>query len=83
MDKRSLPFEEFQATLAGLLGLDVGQLGPDAHFVNDLGLDSLRLAELLLRLAQRGVELPPEVAWQVQTVGEAYRYYREQVGERA
>ncbi len=65
---------EFQALLAEALGLDAGRLTPEASFA-DLGVDSLRMVGLLLRLGQEGYDLPPELAWNLKTVGEAYDYY--------
>ncbi len=74
-----LSFEDFQAMLAGLLKVDVAQLTPEAYFVTDLGVDSLRMVEVLLRLEEMGVELSLELAWRIQTVGDAYRYYQQQM----
>jgi len=72
-------FADFQAMLAGLLDVDVARLTPDAYFITDLGVDSLRLADILLRLEELGVEVSPDLAWEVQTVGDAYRVYQAQV----
>lgn len=77
-----LSFEAFQAMLADLLNVDVAQLTPEAYFVSDLNVDSLRMLQVLLRLEEMGVELPLELAWRIQTVGDAYRYYRERVSRR-
>jgi acyl carrier protein len=76
-----LSFEAFQAMLAGLLKLDAAQLTPEAHFVADLAVDSLHMLRVLLHLEQIGVELPLDRAWQIQTVGDAYRCYCEQVAD--
>lgn len=74
----ALSFEQFQAMLAELLNLDVEQLAPEAYFIADLGVDSIRMVEVFLRLQAMGLEVSPEVGWQIQTVGDAYHYYREQ-----
>jgi acyl carrier protein len=74
-----LSFVAFQTILAELLNLDTAQIKPEAYFITDLGVDSLRMAEVLLRLEELGLELSPDLAWQIQTVGDAYRYYQEQV----
>jgi len=74
---RPLSFEDFQALLAGWLHLNVEQLQPEAYFVSTLGLDSLRLLQLMLKLEQLGGSLSLETAWQIQTVGDAYRHYRQ------
>jgi len=73
-----LSFSAFQVMVAELLDVDVACLIPDAYFITDLGMDSLRVADLLLRLEDLGVEVSPELAWQIQTVGDAYRVYQEQ-----
>jgi acyl carrier protein len=71
-----LSFEAFQTMLAELLHLDAALFKPEAYFVTDLGVDSLRLVEILLRLEEMGLEISPDLAWQIQTVGDAYEYYR-------
>ncbi len=73
-----LSFEAFQAMVAELLDVDAARLDPAAYFITDLGVDSLRLVDILLRLEELGVEVSPDLAWQIQTVGDAYRYYQEQ-----
>ena len=73
-----LSFEAFQAMLADLLNVDVAQVTPEAYFITDLGLDSIRMLEILLCLEEMGVELSLELAWRIQTVGDAYRYYQQQ-----
>lgn len=82
MEKRyqSLTFEQFQALLAEVLHVDIAQVQPEAYFVTDLGVDSVRLVEMMLRLEKLGLELAPDLVWRIQTVGEAYRYYQEQAG---
>ncbi len=58
--------------------MEIDQLKPEAYFVTDLGVDSVRLVEIMLRLEALGVEISPDLVWRVQTVGEAYQVYREQ-----
>jgi acyl carrier protein len=73
-----LSFEEFQTMLAELLSLDATLLKTEAYFITDLGIDSLRLAEILLRLEDLGLEISPDLAWELQTVGDAYNFYQSQ-----
>ncbi len=77
----TLSFEAFQAILADLLKVDVAQITPEAYFIRDLGIDSLRMVQVLLRLEQMGLKLSIESAWRIQSVGDAYRYYQEQIGD--
>ena len=73
-----LSFEAFQALLADLLNLDVARITPEAYFITDLGVDSIRMVEVLLRLEEMGLEVSPDLAWEIPTVGDAYRYYQRQ-----
>ena len=79
-DLTPLRFEEFQNLVAGVLDLDPAQVTPEAYFITDLGVDSIHLVEILLRLEKLGLPLTPDLAWRIQTVGDAYRYYQEQAG---
>ncbi|HSB66602.1 MAG TPA: acyl carrier protein [Anaerolineales bacterium] len=75
--KIPITFKEFQHMLADVLQMDENQLTPDASFVNDLMVDSIKLVELMLGLEENGINIPMEAAWDVQTVGDAYRVYQE------
>jgi len=73
-----LTFEQFQALLADVLHVEQEHLKPEAYFITDLGVDSVRLVEVMLRLEKLGLELSPDLVWRIQTVGEAYQVYLEQ-----
>jgi len=73
----ALSFEEFRAILAEELVLPPEKLVPEASFVQDLQVDSLALASMMLRLEELGVSIPFESAWEIQTVSDAYRCYLE------
>ena len=73
-----LTFEQFQMLMAEVLHVEIAQVQPEAYFVTDLGVDSVRLVEMMLRLEALGLELSPDLVWRIQTVGEAFRYYQEQ-----
>lgn len=75
-----LSFEQFQHLVADILNIQPDQATPEAYFVTDLGVDSIRMLEVLLRLEALGLTLSPDLAWRIQTVGEAYQYYQEQAG---
>ncbi len=75
--KGPLSFEEFQHMLADVLQMDEEKLIPEASFVNDLMVDSIKLVELMLGLEENGINIPMEAAWDVNTVGDAYRVYKE------
>ncbi|MBN1660178.1 MAG: acyl carrier protein [Anaerolineae bacterium] len=73
---RALSFAEFQVLLAELVHAEPAQLVPEACLVTDLGVDSLRLVEIFLRLEDLGVEVSPDAVWEIETVGDAYEYYK-------
>jgi len=55
--------------------IDVDQLAPEARLRDDLDLDSLDAADLLIALEKRfGVRIPEEAARQMKTVGEIEAY---------
>jgi len=65
-----------QSFLSDNLGVALPALTRDAHFLNDLAIDSLKLVELILQFElQLGIPVSPDAAWEIQTVGEAYDFY--------
>jgi|YNPNPStandDraft_1061719.scaffolds.fasta_scaffold03879_10 acyl carrier protein len=74
-----LPFEEFRRLVARELQIEESRVVPEASFLHDLQVDSLRLVELFLRLEEAGFSLPLEEAWDVETVEDAYRLYLRQL----
>ena len=60
------------------LGVDASEVKPEAHFVNDLGADSLDTVELVMALEEEfDAEIPDEDAENLKTVGEATKYIEE------
>lgn len=78
-DSVPISFEEFRQLIARELQIDEAKVVPEASFVEDLMADSIRLVELMLRLEDQGIQIPLEAAWEIRTVGDAYRLYREHV----
>ena len=59
------------------LGVDAAEVTPQAHFVNDLGADSLDTVELVMALEEEfDTEIPDEQAEKIQTVGHAIEYIK-------
>ncbi|MBI4369410.1 MAG: acyl carrier protein [Elusimicrobia bacterium] len=59
------------------LGVDAAEVTIGAHFVNDLGADSLDTVELVMALEEEfNAEIPDEDAEKIQTVGQAVEYIR-------
>jgi acyl carrier protein len=75
--KAPITFDEFKHLLANILQVDETKVVPEASFVTDLMVDSIKLVELMLGMEENGIKIPMEAAWDVQTVGDAYRVYKE------
>ncbi len=57
------------------LGVDEGQVKPEASFIDDLGADSLDTVELVMALEEEfDIEIPDEEAEKIQSVGDAIKY---------
>lgn len=57
------------------LGVDDGQVTPEASFTNDLGADSLDTVELVMEFEKAfNLQIPDEDAEKISTVGDAIKY---------
>jgi acyl carrier protein len=69
---------KIQEITADRLGVDEGDVTPDASFREDLEADSLDLVELIMELEEQfGMEIPDEEAEKITTVEEAVDYVTE------
>jgi len=78
-----LSFEQFRQFLAEELTVDEAKITPEASFIEDLLVDSIRMVEMFLRLEAEGLDIPLEAAWQIETVGDAYQCYVSQAPAEA
>jgi len=66
--------------IAKQLGVDEGNVTPDASFMEDLGADSLDTVELVMALEEEfDIEIPDSDAEKIQTVQDALSYLNEHV----
>ena len=57
------------------LGVEDGQITPEASFTNDLGADSLDTVELVMEFEKAfNIQIPDEDAEKIGTVGDAITY---------
>jgi acyl carrier protein len=70
-----LDFDAFAQYLSDGLQLETEAFEADARLVDDLGLDSFDLVELLTLVEELGVRFPDDVAVGLDTVGDVYREY--------
>ena len=68
-------YDKVKEVIIDKLGVDEDSIKSDAHFVNDLGADSLDTVELIMEFEEEfGVEIPDEDAEKITTVGTAVEY---------
>lgn len=71
MDREQVS-ERLTAVLVSELGLDASKINDEAHFEEDLDVDSLGVVELLMALEDEfDVKIPDEDAESIMTVGQA------------
>jgi acyl carrier protein len=62
------------------IGCEEHVVTDDAHFINDLGADSLDTVELVMAFEEEfSLDIPEEDAENIQTVGDVHRYVQEYV----
>ena len=68
-------FDKVKEVIIDKLGVEEDSIKSEAHFVNDLGADSLDTVELIMEFEEEfGVEIPDEDAENITTVGSAVDY---------
>lgn len=59
------------------LGVEAGQVNPEASFIDDLGADSLDTVELVMAFEEEfNIEIPDEDAEKIKKVGDAMEYIK-------
>ncbi|MBT3647288.1 MAG: acyl carrier protein [Flavobacteriales bacterium] len=72
--------ERVTAIIVDKLGVDEGEVNPEASFTNDLGADSLDTVELIMEFEKEfNIAIPDDQAENIATVGEAIKYIEEHV----
>ena len=64
------------------LGVDADSVTPEAHFIDDLGADSLDTVELVMAFEEEfDLEVPDEDAEKLETVSDVTDYLKERLNE--
>ena len=67
--------ERLYALLANQLGLEREELAPEAHILDDLGVDSLDVVELMMALEESfDIVVPDEDVERLQTIADVQQY---------
>ncbi len=71
-------FDKIKEVIIDKLGVDEAAITEEAHFVNDLGADSLDTVELIMEFEEEfSIEIPDEDAENITTVTSAIKYIDE------
>ena len=71
-------FDKVKEVIIDKLGVDESAINEEAHFVNDLGADSLDTVELIMEFEEEfSIEIPDEDAENITTVSSAIKYIEE------
>tara|TARA_B100000941_G_C27956341_1_gene279288 strand:+ start:57 stop:287 length:231 start_codon:yes stop_codon:yes gene_type:complete len=72
-------YDKVKEVIIDKLGVDESAITEEAHFVNDLGADSLDTVELIMEFEEEfSIEIPDEDAENITTVSSAIKYIEEQ-----
>ena len=72
--------EKVKQIMVEQLGVDEGEVTPTAHFIDDLGADSLDIVELVMAFEEAfEIEIPDEDAEKITTVKDAIDYIQSHV----
>ncbi len=75
-----LSYEQFRQFVSETLGVPETVLTPDTHLLYDLGVESIKLLELIFQIDKRlGIEVSSESAWEIDTLKDAYAVYVDRV----
>jgi acyl carrier protein len=67
--------EKVTAIIVDKLGVDEGEVKPEASFTNDLGADSLDTVELIMEFEKEfNIAIPDDQAENISTVGQAIEH---------
>ena len=75
--------DQVKEIIVDKLGVDQDQITPEAHFIDDLGADSLDTVELVMEFEEQfGIEIPDEDAEKITTVGSAVEYLKDKTTDK-
>ena len=77
-----MEFKKLCSIIVDVLGVEEDDITPDATFVDDLGADSLDVAQIIMGIEEEfDVTVDTDVASKVTTVGQALELIKNAIGE--
>lgn len=74
-------FEDIKAVVMDQTGCDASKVALESKFIEDIGMDSLDLYQVIMNLEEKfGIEIPSEDAEKIKTVGDAVEYVKSKKG---
>lgn len=71
----AVDMDKIKAIIVEQLGVDESEVTPEAHFIDDLGADSLDTVELVMALEEEfNIEISDEEAEKIQTVRDVVNF---------
>ncbi|GAB4337714.1 MAG: acyl carrier protein [Calditrichia bacterium] len=75
--------EKIKEIIVEKLDVTPEKIKPEAHFIDDLGADSLDTVELMMAFEEEfGIEIPDEEAQEITTVQSAIDYLQEKLKDK-
>lgn len=76
-------FEEVKSIIVEQLHVTPEKVTEEAHFIDDLGADSLDTVELVMAFEEKfNIEIPDEDSQKLTTVGKAVEYLQKRLSEK-
>jgi len=73
-------FNKVKKIIIDQLGVEADEVTLEASFIDDLGADSLDIAEIMMALEEEfDIEMPDDEAEKISTVGDAVEYIKNKV----
>lgn len=75
-----MEFEKIKKVIAEVLSVDPDEITMETTFMDDLGADSLDVFQIIMGLEEEfDIEVPPEKAEKITTVGEAVEMIKNEI----
>ena len=77
-----MEFKKLCSIIVDVLGVDADEITPDTTFVDDLGADSLDVAQIIMGIEEEfDISVDADIASNVVTVGQALELIRNAAGD--